>query len=221
MARLGRFINYADPNSFAMQLRRRRSIHVSGLIDRIFQAKGSCRVLDLGGTALYWTIFDREYLRARSCSIVVLNVLKQGESDDIFTFEDGDAADLSRYADGSFDLVHANSVVEHMGTWGKMEAFALEVRRVGERYYIQTPNFWFPVEPHFRLPFLHWLPLALGARLLKWTERARKPTIGHAVRWLESNRTLDVAQLRCLFPDAVIKTEWLFLMPKSLMAIRG
>ena len=221
MARLARYINYGDPNSFAMRLRRRRSVHVKALIDRIYETKGSCRILDLGGTARYWTIFDREYLRTRGCSILVINVKTQGESDDLFTYEDGDATDLSQYADGSFDLIHANSVVEHMGTWNRMEAFAREVRRLGDRYYIQTPNFWFPVEPHFRLPFIHWLPLTLGARMLMWATKERKITVGQAIRWLEGNRTLDPAQVRCLFPDAVIKTERLFLMPKSLMAIRG
>jgi hypothetical protein len=221
MARLRRFINYADPNSFAMRLRRRRSVHIKALIDQVHREKGSCRILDLGGTDRYWTIFEREYLVSRGCRVLVLNLRQQGESDDIFTFGYGDATDLSEHADRSFDLVHANSVIEHMGSWIAMEAFAREVRRLADRYYVQTPNFWFPLEPHFRMLFLHWLPFALGVKLLKWRAGKGDMDVGRAARLLENNRTLDRTQLRFLFPDALIKTEWLMLMPKSLMAIRG
>lgn len=217
---LKRFQNLGDPNSLAMRMRRRRSLHIKALIDKIHAEKGSCRILDLGGTARYWTLFERDYLLSRNCRVLVLNLRKQGEDDDIFTFGHGDATDLPEHADRSFDLVHANSVIEHMGGWAAMEAFAREVRRLADRYYIQTPCFWFPFEPHFRLPFVHWLPFTVALRVLAWRARKDKPDVGMVARWLENNRTLDRTQLRFLFPDAVIRTERLMLMPKSLMAIR-
>lgn len=217
---LKRFQNLGDPNSLAMRMRRRRSLHIKALIDKIHAEKGSCRILDLGGTARYWTIFDREYLRARNCQVLVLNLRKQGEDDDIFTFGHGDATDLPEHADRSFDLVHSNSAIEHMGGWAAMEAFAREVRRLADRYYIQTPNFWFPYEPHFRLFFLHWLPSPVALRVLKWRARKKQPDTGDIARMLENNRILDRTQFRFFFPDAVIRTEWLMLLPKSLMAIR-
>jgi hypothetical protein len=35
---------------------------------------------------------------------------------------------------------------------------ARETVQVGRSYYLQTPNFWFPLEPHYGVPFIHWLP---------------------------------------------------------------
>ncbi len=37
-------------------------------------------------------------------------------------------------------------------------AFAHEIRRVGERYFVQTPNRYFPIEPHYQMPFVHSFP---------------------------------------------------------------
>lgn len=40
-------------------------------------------------------------------------------------------------------------MIEHVGKWGNQKAFAREALRVGERYWIQTPNKNFPIESHF------------------------------------------------------------------------
>src|SRR3546814_2616362 len=67
----------------------------------------------------------------------------------------------------SFDIAHSNSVIEHVITWDNMKNFARETRRVAAWHYVQTPYFWFPVDPHFyKLPFYHWLPRPLRAKLL-------------------------------------------------------
>src|SRR3546814_10323990 len=66
----------------------------------------------------------------------------------------------------SFDIAHSNSVIEHVITWDNMKNFARETRRVAAWHYVQTPYFWFPVDPHFyKLPFYHWLPRPLRAKL--------------------------------------------------------
>jgi hypothetical protein len=39
---------------------------------------------------------------------------------------------------------------------------AKEVERVGKRYFTQTPNFHFLIEPLFVFPASHWLPIETG-----------------------------------------------------------
>ncbi len=64
------------------------------------------------------------------------------------------------FEDGEFDLAYCSSVIEHIDPADR-GAFAAELRRVARGWYVQTPAYSFPVEPHALLPFAHWLPVAL------------------------------------------------------------
>jgi SAM-dependent methyltransferase len=73
----------------------------------------------------------------------------------------GDASALP-FADGQFDIVFSNAVIEHVGGPERQRRFVSEAIRVGRRVFITTPNRRFPVEVHTRLPLVHWLPDALA-----------------------------------------------------------
>ena len=55
------------------------------------------------------------------------------------------------FADGEFDLAYCSSVIEHVAP-ARRGAFAAELRRVARGWYVQTPAWSFPVEPHALLP---------------------------------------------------------------------
>jgi SAM-dependent methyltransferase len=129
------------------------------------------------------------------------------------TVEQGDATRLP-YRDGEFPVAFSNSVVEHVPR-DLQPAFAAEIRRVAERYFVQTPNRYFPIEPHYQLPLFQFLPKraqrALNRRFsLGWREKGR---------W-EDTTLLSARDLRRLFPDAEIHRERLFGLTKSLIAVR-
>ena len=100
----------------------------------------------------------------------------------------GDACALP-FADASFDVLYSNAVIEHVGGRARQEEFVREALRVGRRVFVTTPNRWFPVEVHTRLPLVHWLPARLAARAY---ELAGKP-------WAADNHLLGPADLRRLF----------------------
>jgi hypothetical protein len=162
------------------------------------------RILDLGGTPAYWRALPALY-DLPNVEITILNLRKGEESDRNLTTRYGDAC-ATGLPDLSFDIVHSNSVIEHVGDWSRIEAMAREVRRLAPRYFVQTPNYWFPIEPHYKRPFVQFLP-----------NPVRRALTGDAP---ERIRLLSAREMHSLFPDAALWRERAFGLTKSLVAIR-
>ncbi len=122
-------------------------------------------------------------------------------------FVQADAARLP-FGDGEFDIAYSNSVVEHLPPASR-DAYARELRRVAQRWFVQTPSRAFPVEPHALLPFVHWLPRPLGRALWR---------LGVSGDPYDEIELLGARELRALFPDAVIVRERVGPLTKSLVA---
>jgi SAM-dependent methyltransferase len=69
------------------------------------------------------------------------------------------------FADASFDVVISNHVIEHVGDARQQSRHLAELARVLRPDgigYLAVPCRWMLVEPHYRLPFLSWLPQRLA-----------------------------------------------------------
>ena len=137
----------------------------------------------------------------------------------------GDATDLGECANKQFDLVFSNSVIEHVGDFKAQKRMAVEMVRTGKHYYLQTPNKWFFMEPHFMFPYFQLLPLRLRAILVRYfgvgAKYARAMGFGSASDWetavkiVRSVRLLTFKELKQLFPKAAIYREKFLFMTKS------
>lgn len=186
------------------------------------------RVLDLGGRYDFWERVGIDFLRSIGARVTILN-LSPAESrytslhQDIFEYVVGDAC-ATGYADQEFDLVVSNSVIEHLGAWDNMIAFSAEAARVGKAFYCQTPNFWFPIDPHFyRFPFFHFLPRPTRAWLLQKFPLAtagKIPGVVNAYRVVDGARLLTRGQMEALFPNARLRPErFMGVFVKSYTAV--
>lgn len=214
---------YADPTAAAFRFRARRFAYLKPLIEDIIAQKGHCRIADVGGTEYYWDIFG-SYVAERPIEITLMNLSAVTVHSHKFESVAADATDLASYDDNAFDLVHSNSVIEHVGNWDRMSRMAAHVRRLAPVYYVQTPNFWFPYEPHFRFPFFHWLPEQARAELLMRCNLGfggKRTSYDAAMRGVQSAYLLSERQFRELFPDAQIIKERVWGMSKSMMAVRA
>jgi len=104
----------------------------------------------------------------------------------------GDACALP-FADGSFDVVFSNAVIEHVGARDQQRRFVAEALRVGRRVFLTTPNRWFPLEVHTKLPLVHWLPEGAAGHVYDLAGKG----------WARENHLLGPGDLRTLFPGDV------------------
>lgn len=215
--------NYDNPRSLGSIMRQRRAGPLIRLVEKAYAEKSRCSILDLGGTENYWNILDRGFLRQRRCHITLLNISQTAVRDTgLFESRVGDAT-ITGLQNGAFDIVHANSVIEHVGGWPRMRRFSAEVRRLAPRYFVQTPNFWFPWEPHFGTLFFHYLPTHVRASMLLRKRRGffeKSADIAAALEAIGSVELLDARAFAHLFPDARLVREKFLGLTKSLIAIR-
>ena len=137
---------------------------------------------------------------------------------DHFTSVAGDATDLSEYSDKQFDLVFSNSVIEHVGNFAAQKSMAAEMVRTGKHYYLQTPNKWFFLDPHYRVPLVHLLPRNVRVYLVRRFRIGGMPKgkTGEEARQIVDNlRLMTIGELRQLFPGADIHREKFLFMTKS------
>lgn len=191
------------------------------IVDEAAAKASVVRIVDLGGTLPFW-LTKPELWQGRNVHITLINMFPQVAPDDRFACIEGNAC-ATGLADNSFDIVHSNSVIEHVGRWREMSAMAQEVRRLAPRYFIQTPNYWFPVEAHSRFPLFNMLPEPWRIRLVMTTGAGfygKVATMDEAMEHVENAVLLDFRRFRHLFPDAKIERERVLGFTKSLMAIR-
>jgi SAM-dependent methyltransferase len=184
--------------------------------ERQFLGTHDHRILDVGGTPANWRLIKSKP------QVVLLNLGDPPQSlEDQFEYVQGDGCALP-FGDKSFDIVFSNSVIEHLGTRERQEAFAREIRRTGRSYYVQTPNKWFPIEPHYLTPGIHYLPKRWQETLLRyvsvwgWITRPSRAKVRDMV---EEIRLLDAKLMEELFPEAIIQRERVLGLTKSLTAV--
>jgi SAM-dependent methyltransferase len=127
------------------------------------------------------------------------------------------------FADGSFDIVYSNCVIEHVGTFEDQKRFAAEARRVGKKLFVQTPNRWFFIEPHFGAVFLHFLPWSIARHLLRILSFRGLVGSGDNIDLKDlanELRLLSYREMKALFLDCEIYREKWFGLTKSFIAIR-
>jgi hypothetical protein len=163
----------------------------------VLQPSRHSTLLDVGGGEGIWGEFEEIYRFFDK--VIVLNLypdtgLTRNYSNVQWIVADGcDMKEIDKV-----DYVFSNAVIEHVGGLERQRLFANEVFRVtGQGYFITTPNYWFPFEPHYLLPFGQYLPRSLLKRVNK------KMKLGRLQKgcW-EDIHLLSRRELSALFPSA-------------------
>jgi methyltransferase family protein len=172
------------------------------------------RILDVGGSREIWQLLP---FRPK---VTIVNYDPVRSNTSGFGLIVADARNIP-VPSKSFDICFSNSLIEHLWDWDSQRKAADEIRRIGQHYFVETPNFWFPVEPHFLAPAFHWLPVRMRERLAHitpWQLMDRSPE-EDLMRLVHELKLLTARKLQRLFPEAVIVKERLCGVAKTLIAI--
>jgi hypothetical protein len=208
----------SNPNSLAARLRRRRFAFFRRLVDDLPRPLS---ILDVGGDHNFWQ--RAGYAIQPDVSLTLVNLGNVATLPPNVTFIQGDARSMPEFANGQFDVVFSNSTIEHVGDFEDQARMAQEVQRVGRRYFVQTPNLYFPIEPHFLFPYFQFLPVSTRVWLLQHFNFSRMGKVADrakALALVKEIRLLTEREMRTLFPDAEIYREYFSGFVKSIVAYK-
>jgi ubiquinone/menaquinone biosynthesis C-methylase UbiE len=204
-----------EQDSLGNKFRQKRMIFFKECLTRM---QRPIKILDVGGNEDFW--INSGFQHESDVKITILNLSKTKTNYPNLSSVSGDATDLSEYKDNEFDIAFSNSVIEHLYTKENQIKMANEMMRVGKKYFVQSPNKYFFMEPHYLIPYFQFFPKNLRlfiltktklSRNMKWERKA-------AQQYLDEIRLISGREYRGLFPGGNIWKEKFFCLSKSFIA---
>jgi SAM-dependent methyltransferase len=126
---------------------------------RLHESKAKIKILEVGtgsgGIAHYFGTHPE--IR---CEVISVDVVDNRPVKDGYRFVKVGGVSLP-FKNSIFDVIITNHVIEHVGVDSAQHEHLMELHRVLSQDgigYLAVPNRWMLKEPHYRLPFLSWLP---------------------------------------------------------------
>jgi hypothetical protein len=215
----GRTADNRNESSWAIAFRRKRFKLFNALLSGL---PLPVNVLDVGGEQRFWEMMG--LAGNNDIQITIVNLFSQPTDYPNLQAVVGDARDLKIFDNHQFEIVFSNSVIEHLGSFSDQARMAKEVNRLGKMHFIQTPNRFFPIEPHFLVPLFQFFPLEFQIALLRrfqlgWYKRI--PDSDKARELIISHRLLSHNELSALFPNSSIYREKILGLTKSFIVLRA
>ena len=184
------------------------------LLESVFRPRPEDRVLDIGASGavfLRYTFEDvypyPQRITAGGYDLTEVLSARQYYPQPRYAVFDGCCLP---FPDKSFDLVFSNAVIEHIP--GRQKQFADEIMRVGKSWFVTTPNYWYPFETHYHLPFVQFLPRPL--------QREYNRLLGTHIPkgQVQDLALLSAGRFQRLFPTSRVARVRVTFWPETLVA---
>ena len=127
-----------------------------------FKPIADTKILDVGASEKEYqknaNILEKKYLYPNNITVLGVDNYKEFNKRypkvKTVTYK----GDIFPFNDKEFDICWCNAVIEHSGGRSAQERLLWEIHRVAKTAFITTPNRYFPIEVHTRIPLLHYLP---------------------------------------------------------------
>ena len=155
--------------NFEYETRKRKAKKIADILNRRIDLCG-LRILDIGtGAGVCADYFSNKVVGPKGF-VAAVDRTDQRIAKGNYHFQTIEGGELP-FADNSFNVVISNHVIEHVGGFNEKLLHLREISRVlkpGGNLYLAFPNRYSVIEPHYKLPFLSWLPQNLADLYVKW-----------------------------------------------------
>jgi hypothetical protein len=154
-------------DSFLLKILKYNRLKIQQLFEKNIKFKN---LLDVGTTPIF-DEFNNVLLhsfknRNNITSLSNLNCLVLKKKFKKVKFIKGDARRM-KFKENNFDTVYSSATIEHVGSRSSQLKFIKECYRVSRKdVFITTPNKFYPIEFHTKIPLLHFLPSAIYRKIL-------------------------------------------------------
>jgi len=158
-------------NNFLLKILKHNREKIHEIFIKNTAYNNECSLLDIGTTAdqdeshniiLYKTQNNKNI----SClSDQDISFLRE-KFTNVKEFYIGDAK-KTEFDNESFDIAYSSATIEHVGSFQEQIDFVKECLRISKKQvFITTPNRFYPIDFHTKIPFLHWLPKKIHRKIL-------------------------------------------------------
>ena len=126
----------------------------------------------------------------------------------------------TNFKDMSFDIVHSNATLEHVGSYNNQIAFVKEALRISKNHvFIQTPNRFYPIDFHTNLPLIHWLPKKIHRKILRFIGLNFYSTEEN-LNLLSKSNLINICKKLDIKNFKIIKHKLLFMTSNLILVIK-
>lgn len=162
--------NFLFLNFFYFSIIKKKRLEIYNLFLKLVSPKKYEKILDVGTTA---SLDEHENLlitsypfKSRIYCLSNQNLNKFNSRYKEIKIFRGDGRKMN-FKTNQFDYVISTATIEHVGSFKNQIKFIKECFRVSKKkLFITTPNRFFPIDFHTRLPFIHWLPKNIHRKVL-------------------------------------------------------
>jgi hypothetical protein len=221
----------AEMNAFIKSYRTQSGARRARILMQFTQTlRRPLRIMDLGGTASMWQRWGLSESDEFRITLVNSDEIDKSQPRPVVPTQYMDEVqenvlNLSSRDFQPYDLIFSNSLLEHLPSRDEQAQLAAAIAGSGRPYFIQVPNKYCIIDPHFPHPFAAFfatLPRHVRARMLtlhRLGSSRRCQTYAEAMERMRYYNPLGRADMEALFPKAAIQVERMAGLPMSILAM--
>jgi 2-polyprenyl-3-methyl-5-hydroxy-6-metoxy-1,4-benzoquinol methylase len=122
--------------------------------------------------------------------------------------------------ENNYDIVHSSATIEHVGKFSNQILLVKECLKLSKKYvFITTPNRYYPLDFHTKIPIIHWLPKKIHRNILRFVG-LNFYSLEKNLNLLDKKSLIAICQKLNIKNFTIIKFKFLFITSNLILIIK-